>query len=155
MQPSLALYWDSQEAVGAATLSLASSIQESMQRSLDFFGPSYLASSVGIQAQTPLELDQVHLLTLLSNTAQVRLAHTSTMLRMGVDIMTSSMGQLSDKLPLFSFAPLGDGQAKLRAALTLRLPFGLHDIPVAYGGLTGSGLEVSAMSALFLQHTIH
>ncbi len=151
MQPSLALYWDSQEAVGAATLSLASSIQESVQRSLDFFGPSYLASSVGIQAQTPLEFNQVHLLTLFSNTAQVRLAHTSAMLRMGVDVMTSSMGQLSDKLPLFSFAPLGNGDAKLRASLALRMPLGLHDIPVAYGGLTGSGFEVSAMSAWYLE----
>jgi hypothetical protein len=151
VQPALSLYWDRKESVGTATLTLASSIQESMQRSFDFFGPSYLASSVGLQAQTPLKFDQVHLLTLLSNTAQVRLAHSSAMMRIGVDVLTSSMGLLSDMLPLFSFAPLGNGEAKLRASLALRLPLGLHDIPVAYGGLTGSGLEVSAMSAWYLE----
>jgi len=148
-QPALSLYWDSVETVGAATLTLASSIQESPQRSLDFFGSPYLASSAGIQARS---FDELHLLALFSTTAQVRIAGSSAMMRMGVDVMTSSMGLLSDMLPLFSFAPLGNGQAKLRAALTLRLPFGLHDIPVAYGGLTGSGLEVSAMSAWYLEN---
>jgi hypothetical protein len=151
VQPALSLHWDSEDVLGAATLTLASSIQEGTQRTLDFFGPSFLATSAGIQAQMPLSFEQVHLLSLLSTSAQARIARSSAMIRLGVDVLTSSEGELFDLLPLFSFSPSRNGDAKLRATLSLRLPLGLLDIPVAYGGLTGSGLEVTAMSAWYLK----
>jgi len=151
VQPALSLDWDSEDVLGAATLTLAFSIQERTQRTLDFFGPSFLATSAGIQAQMPLSFEQVHLLSLLSTSAQARIARSSAMIRLGVDVLTSSEGELFDLLPLFSFSPSRNGDAKLRATLSLRLPLGLLDIPVAYGGLTGSGLEVTAMSAWYLK----
>ncbi len=121
-------------------------------RPKDFFGAPFGLASLALQAraQNTWIFDQYRLFGTLG--AQVRMFSTSQMLGMRLDAVTDSKADLDDALLYEGFPDRGlDARAKVRLFLRYHIPFGLQDLPIPYGGMTGLGLTLAAQSSLYLK----
>ncbi len=146
LKPQLSATWNTRSFLVHAAIVLGYTKQSRNRRGLDFFGPSYIAAGAGAMLQSnygnPLFFGTV--------SKQLRLFDSSMMLNLGMDVIGADFLDVGNNIALFSFDPMQQGNGKLRLSASLRLPLGLFDAPIPYGGLTGAGLELSAQSAWYV-----
>lgn len=149
LQPSLSVSTNYSDWAGAAILTIGGSSVSRDYRTIDFYGPSMSEVATGIQVLTNGDFSSQWYAAFASIMCQQRLFGGRHMARISLSGITSSQG-VGSAYPLFSFGPLGDGDAKIRLSASYLLPLGLLDLPVLYGGLTKAGLELSAKTAWYL-----
>lgn len=121
-------------------------------RPSDFFGAPFGSVSVGVEAKGTnwAKVDQTRFFASLAT--QVRMFSSSQMLGLRLDGVTDSKAQVKHALLYEGFSDQGlDGDAKARLTVRYHIPFGLLDLPIPYGGMTGLGLSLTAQSALYLE----
>jgi len=146
IKPQISLVWDPTGITTTGSTVLGYTLQKRNSRTMDFFGPAGFTASGGAMLQSgvnaPILFGSVGI--------QVRLFESSAMVRFVGDAIGTSSANIGNNFALFSFAPLQQGNGKLRLSASLRLPLGLFDAPIPYGGMTGAGLELTAQSAWYL-----
>lgn len=146
LQPQLELVWNQNQLVATGAVLLGYGRQTRNTRTLDFFGSPALSASGGVMVRS----NALEPVLFVSAGTQVRLFDSSSMLHLGLDVIGADSQNVGANFSLFSFAPLQDGNVKVRLSSSYRLPLGLLDVPIPYGGLTGAGLELIAQSAWYL-----
>ncbi|HKL57472.1 MAG TPA: hypothetical protein VJ854_03660, partial [Sphaerochaeta sp.] len=121
-------------------------------RPKDLFGAPFVLTSLALQAraQNSFVPDRYRLFGTLGG--QVRMFSTPQMLGLQIDAVTDSKADLDTALLYEGFSDRGlDADAKARLTLHYHIPFGLLDLPIPYGGMTGLGLTLKAQGSLYLQ----
>nr|WP_319474511.1 hypothetical protein [uncultured Sphaerochaeta sp.] len=149
LQPSLSVTTNYAAWEGRATLTIGASSVARDYRTIDFYGPSMSEVATGIQILTNGDFSSQRYAAFASIMRQQRLFWGRHMARVSLSGITRTQG-VGSTYPLFSFRPLGDGDAKIRVSASYLLPLGLLDIPFLYGGITKAGLELSAQTAWYL-----
>ncbi|NLZ77450.1 MAG: hypothetical protein GX911_05735 [Spirochaetales bacterium] len=137
---------NAEEVSGFMNLGMGVTFQNRGGRISDFYGPSFISSTV--QLQTYLQ-EPVITLGMANLQGQTRLGSTSLMLNASVDYFSSNHVLNEIVLPIYGFAPAYLHDRKLRFGVMLRIPLALLDLPFLYGGFTGLGLEVGARTVLY------
>lgn len=149
LQPQGTIEWNAGVVVADTTLSIGYDVLRRNRRSADFFGPSAVSVRGGAKLNIPDLTPQYY----ASLTGQQRLFDTSAMLRLHVDLIGApSKTSVGNSYPLLGFESLQDGNVKVRFGTSLRIPLGLFDIPVPFGGFTAAGLEAMVQSAVYLNN---
>ncbi|MEA4865075.1 MAG: hypothetical protein VB088_06700 [Sphaerochaeta sp.] len=146
IKPQISLIWDSTGLTTTGSAMLGYTRQNRNSRTMDFFGPAGFASSGGVMLQSGMNAP----ILFGSVGMQMRLFDSSAMVRFVLDAIGTSSANMGNYYALFSFKPLQSGSGKLRLSTSIRLPLGLFDAPIPYGGLTGAGLEITAQSAWYV-----
>lgn len=146
IKPQISLIWDPTGITTTGSTVLGYTLQKRNSRTMDFFGPSGFTASGGAMLQSGVNAP----ILFGSMGMQVRLLDSSAMFRFVVDAIGTNSEDIGNNYALFSFKPLQSGNGKLRLSASIRLPLGLFDAPIPYGGLTGAGLEITAQSAWYM-----
>jgi hypothetical protein len=146
IKPKISLIWDSTGLTTTGSAMLGYTRQNRNSRTMDFFGPAGFATSGGVMLQSGMNAP----ILFGSVGMQMRLFDSSAMVRFVLDAIGTSSANMGNYYALFSFKPLQSGSGKLRLSTSIRLPLGLFDAPIPYGGLTGAGLEITAQSAWYV-----
>jgi hypothetical protein len=119
-----------------------------------FFGNQYLGIVGGLHVQTQVPISgNLVLQPFIGLAAQMPVFQTNQVVRLEVEALADSSGLL----PETALLPRGNpswnqqqGEVKMRGTLLYRIPLGLFDQSIPFGGILGAGATVFAQSAAYL-----
>ena len=119
-----------------------------------FFGNQYLGILGGLHVLSDIPSSgSITVQPFVSFAAQVPVLDTNQVLRLEVEALANSTGLL----PAGALLPRGNplwyrqqGEAKMRGTLLYRIPLGIFDQSIPFGGILGAGATIFAQSAAYV-----
>lgn len=116
-------------------------------RPKDFFGNSFIGTAGGLSAAYDLNESRVRPVASWSVWGQLPILRSHQVLRLDINSGMSLIGDLVSGLTPMGFEyPAKWGKASSLISLRWRIPFGIIDQPVPYGGIIGMGLTIQGQT---------